>query len=227
LKAGAISGLILIKPQYLLLIPPFFLIAKNKGRFLKGYTLSTAILFFVSVAISGFGALILYPSFLLATEVPFFGSHPEHMFSLSPLIKAGVSRFGLADNISLPINFLLYAVFIYLFSRQTKSLGRDMLFIIATVASTAFAIHIVDHDLIIFLLPIYLLLAKAKEPSNKNSTIKKGYAIFLATALFLIPYLYIFDMGPLAAVFFLALSLYFLLAKGPYRVDVSENTDLA
>ncbi|MFV1917343.1 MAG: glycosyltransferase family 87 protein, partial [Patescibacteria group bacterium] len=52
--SGILSGLLLIKPQYIIALPFFFVLAKDKRRFLYGFGLSFILLLFLSIYLSGF-----------------------------------------------------------------------------------------------------------------------------------------------------------------------------
>jgi hypothetical protein len=167
-SAGALSGLLLVKPQLFLFIPFLFFAIAQKRDFIKGLFLSAFVMLLVNLYISGSAFLFDYSKFLLATEVYSLGSRPYQMFSLfgaAKLIFPSISNFLLVL-----INFALYAVVLYYFQKSSKKFSIEKAFVVGIILTILFSIHALSHDLVILLLPIFILLnyyrAAKKPPKN-------------------------------------------------------------
>ena len=155
--AGALFGLLLIKPHFFIFGLPFFLIlAKRKSHFLLGNFLTCLSLFLVSIRISGLDALMAYPSFLLATENIQFGTNTlslSSLYSLFSFLSIGIlSQFQL-----LLFNTVLWTVAVLIFMRRHLLIEFDFAFVVATAFMLVFAIHTQPQDLSMLLLPILIL----------------------------------------------------------------------
>lgn len=182
-KQGMVSGLLLIKPQYIVGLPFFLLLAKRKTPFVKGFIFSSSILFIISAYLSGLNSLLSYPSFLLSTEIGAFGSYISRMFSLSSALFniPEISKQGYI--FVLIISAVFYLVTLFLYKMRYKLVGFEKSFISATLFSLVFAIHTQLHDLSILLVPIFILLEKL----STKQTVKGSFMVYLAGVLFLLP----------------------------------------
>lgn len=176
---GLLSGMLFIKPQYIILAPFMFLLVKEKKRFLFGFLLSTSLLTAWSLYVSGINNLINYPLFVFNTENPAYGSISEDMFTIYPLILHLSSYLKVGRYIPVLINGLLYLLLFVYFVAKTEGCGVDKLFVSAILISVVLSVHALDHDLSILMLPIYILI-------NLGAKQTKLYS-FYAKILFLIP----------------------------------------
>ncbi len=152
-----IWGLILLKPQYLLATAFFFILAKNKRRFVLGFLLSAVILTGISIAISGIDVLVEYPRFLMFTENNDYGSPVLRMFNLVAVSRWFVSLFGFGYMAAIILLLIVYLVFLFLFNKAHKRLGVKQCFMIGVIFSLLFGIHVYDHDWSLLLLPMFFL----------------------------------------------------------------------
>lgn len=152
--AGLASGLLIIKPQYLLAVPLIHLIARDRTNYLKGFLLSLTVLFIVSVVLSK-GSYLHYPELILGTETAEYGSDPKAMMSLNALL----SHF-FETKIAHVINFLLYLVFLVYFFFVSGRNDLQLSFSVAVLLTLVFAVHVWDHDLVLLQLPLFILLGR-------------------------------------------------------------------
>ncbi len=155
-SAGLIIGLLLFKPQYLLITPFLFLLSKGKS-FLMGLIVSALVILAVSFLVSGFTGLAKYPHFIAATENPIYGSRIWHYYTLDSALK----MVGFGDK-SAVLNFFLYLTFFVLFVFRKKFLSFDRIFVFITLCAILFSVHSLTHDSAILLLPIFILMNQKK-----------------------------------------------------------------
>lgn len=153
--AGLLCGLLLFKPQYLTILPFLFLLTNNKQRFIFGILLSFLALLSISIWTSGLDTLLKYPSLVLSTETPFYGARAHQMFSLNTLLSS--PALSLSPFKIFIINGLLYLFFLLIFIKRHKSVSFDQSFASATIFSLLFAIHVLSQDLVLLLVPAYLM----------------------------------------------------------------------
>jgi len=184
--SGVISGLILIKFQYILVIPFLLFLVDNKKRFLQGFLASVFLIIFLSTAVSGPGFLADYFPFLIKTETTSFGSRPGQMFSLLPLL-------GMLPLISklpflhlLMINAVLYLGTLLIFMKRVKEVKFADAFAAATFFTIIFSIHTPLHDLSIIFVPILILLNSVV--GQRKEVLSR---VFIVVGLFFLPIIYL------------------------------------
>lgn len=214
--AGLVSGILLIKLQYLTIIPFLFFIAREKKQYLSGFFVAASILAVSSIYFAGVEALAGYPSFLLQTENASFGIRSQRMLTVNSTIFYLKPFFVSGYRYALYANSLLYLGALYLFSKRHKLVALDNSFSSAIVFSLLFAVHVLEHDLTVLLVPVLLLANMAKGGRREV----KGYYLFYALLLFLLPVIVIFIspvLGTITAVFVATTLLYpketFLIKK--------------
>lgn len=206
--AGVISGLLLIKPQYAISAPYFFILSGNKRDFLKGFLLVVLVLLFSTIFISGFDALLKYPSFLLLTENESFSGHSQRMFTLSSTLYYSLPLKLMSYKGALSLNALLYIIVYCVFIKKKKRINFDYAFASAVILSLLFAVHVLEHDLAILLVPVLLLINSALY--NKAINIK---LIIFASLLFLMPGVVLFVSPALGTFLTLGIGLVLLTKK--------------
>jgi heme/copper-type cytochrome/quinol oxidase subunit 4 len=197
--AGIFSGLVLIKPQYAVSFPFFLLLAKNKGKFISGFLLTFGVILIAAVLLSGVESLSQYPSFLLATENASFGQRSQRMFTLSSTVFYNFPAQPLSYLDTLYINAFLYLGVFYLFIKRYKNLSLDYAFSGATIFSLLFAVHVLEHDLAILLVPVFLLM--------------KSNELVFASLLFVLPLIVLIISPALGSVMAIIIALFLLLKK--------------
>ena len=181
-EVGILSATLLIKPQFIVAIPFLILLVKRKKEFLLWFLISILILFLLSFLMVGPKALSDYLPYLLLTENPEFGNRANQMFSLHAAISYLFFKSNLTNLYSLIINFALYTYSLYLFSKRVSKMRLKTAFIIVIFLTLVFSVHVLSHDLILLLLPIFIIL---------NDTLKvgkwKGDLLAFALFLFVLP----------------------------------------
>ena len=181
-EVGILSATLLIKPQFIVAIPFLILLVKRKKEFLLWFLISILILFLLSFLMVGPKALSDYLPYLLLTENPEFGNRANQMFSLHAAISYLFFKSNLTNLYSLIINFALYTYSLYLFSKRASKMRRKTAFILVIFLTLVFSVHVLSHDLILLLLPIFIIL---------NDTLKagkmKGELLIFTLFLFVLP----------------------------------------
>ena len=154
--AGVFTGILFLKPQYLLIAPFVFFMIKDRQKYLQGLLVSALFFLVVNLVISG-RALLDYPAFLVATEKISYGSRPYQMFTLYGLFKTSPFVRNISDWGLIGINFFIYTLTLFLFSRKIRPAEINKGFIIATLFTILFSVHALTHDLILLLVPILIL----------------------------------------------------------------------
>ena len=206
--AGVISGFLFLKPQYIVAVPFFLLLAKKRPVFLKGFIIVFLILILSTFLISGPDALLKYPSFLLLTENESFSGHTQRMFTLSSTLYYNPPIKFMSFKAVLILNALLYFLFYYIFIRKYKQIEFSLAFASATIFSLLFAVHVLEHDLAILLVPIMLLINSALYNIARNIKF-----IIFASLLFLMP-LIVLLVSPVAGTLLSFTAAFILLSKG-------------
>lgn len=208
LLAGILSGLLIIKVQYLIMLPFLYFLSKNKSRYLSGVFLSLVLITLVNVSLVGAQPLLGYPSFVLNTEVPSFGNRAYQMFSLHAAASYLFFDSNLNNYFGLLINTGGYLAALALFLKRLKKIEFSSAYIAAVVLSATFAAHVLSHDLMLLIVPIFILLNRELE----KKTIDKE-KIFLAALLFATPALVVTKAAFLGGFLLLAISIYVMVPR--------------
>ena len=155
--SGILSGLLFLKIQYILFIPFIFVLSKTKKMYLKGLFLSTTIIFLLSILIFGPNFFYNYPSFLIKTENPIFGSRTQDMVTFYATL-ARIKPFSINQaSFLILINMVFYALSLFLFYRILKRLNFGEAFVFGLVSTLVFSVHAIDYDLSLLIIPILIL----------------------------------------------------------------------
>lgn len=203
--AGIASGVLLIKPQYLLFVPFLFFLIRGKRKFIEGLLISSILIILVNISISGLGELLKYPSFIVGTETINYGSRPYHMFTLYGLLKLVPFISSLPAWFLIVLNFVLYGVILFIFAKKVKKFSLDKGVVMGIIFTILFSVHALVHDLSLLLIPILILLNFV----NSEGIKKVGFK-FLIAILYFLPII-IFTGNTLAGVVTLFLVGYYLL----------------
>ena len=200
--AGLLSGLLLLKPQTIL-ITPFLYFYEKKINYLLGLILSTTALLLVSLVIVGPDVLASYFTFLELTENSFYGSRPFHMFSLFASLK---TLFPLMSNKF----FYFVNAFFYLTSLVVLIKRRPKFndfFLLAVIITLILSTHSLVHDLIILLIPISILLRKyLKKPTSSLKV--------LIIILYALPLVVLFGNTTFASFILAGVAFYMFISLG-------------
>lgn len=198
-KTGLLTGFLLIKLQYLVIFPFVYFLIKDKKQFFFGFFISSLFVLIGSIYISGIGFFEEYLRMLILTENPLYGTKNTSMFSLFSSLSQIIST--TKQNLLL-LNLGLYLIVIWIFYTKHRRLSLGINFTILTLLTLVFCIHGGDVDLVLLLLPIWLLIDAIR--SSKKIEFEKAFVIFilifstLAFVLkisFIIPFLFLLSVA--------------------------------
>jgi hypothetical protein len=155
--AGLVTGLILVKPHFLILLPYSFLIAKDRKKFTIGFSISAVVLLLIGLPRMGFYYWD-YLKFLLASEGEFYGTNPRLMSSFSNIF----SYISPQHFTILNILFFLIAnppALLY-FNKNNKHNIPEINYIAITLLVSSMALHSFIYDYIIIFYPMVYLYRK-------------------------------------------------------------------
>lgn len=205
LLVGTMAGLVLIKFQFITLIPFLLILAKEKKQFLKGFITVSLMIIFLSVSLTEGRGILNYINFLSLTENPDLGSRYFHMFSLTSGIAFLYPHFLMFKELLLVINGSIYFLVLILFKKRFNIIGYDLAFASLIIFSLAFSTHTLSHDLVLLLIPIFILLERK--------------LTLVAVILFIIPWI-ILSGGTFLAPFVLLLIGFYILFQ---KVNISTS----
>lgn len=191
--AGCLLALGLFRFQIVLPIALLFLLWR-RWRFCIGFTLSSAALFLLSVAMVGWSGVKAYSNLLLAythrvgSEADFsilIRVPPIHMPNLRGLISA-LHHFHLPDAFLTVMTLAASLAMLYLAAR-TPAKGSLM---IAIPAATLVSYHFLVHDMSVLLLP--MVVAMDKFIRFEGTSDPRRWIFRSAALLFAVPLLQIF-----------------------------------
>lgn len=180
---GICTALLLIKPQYMVFAPFIYLLTNGKKKYLLGFFATLLVLLLVSILLVGLEGLKNYPSFVLATENPVFGNRANQMFSLHAVVSNLLFDSNLASIQSLIFSFFGFTIVFYLFLKRYQKLSLNLSFALIILLSLLFSAHVLSHDLILLLIPIFILLDKA----YKKKKASRHFLLIFVLILFVIP----------------------------------------
>src|SRR3990172_899116 len=189
-EVGILSAALLIKPQFVIAIPFLILLVKRKKEFFIWFLGTSLFLFLASLLMAGPRALLDFLPFALSTENPEFGNRAYQMFSMHAVISYLFFKSNLTNLYSLIINFAAYIFSIYLFSKRVSKMRFKLAFIIVIFLTLVFSVHVLSHDLILLLLPIFIILNDTLKAGkiNKFVLVKiKGELLIFTLFLFVLP----------------------------------------
>jgi hypothetical protein len=188
-ETGILSAVLLIKPQYVFAIPFFLLLVKEKRQFLQGFFITTFSLLLISLLLVGHKALFDYLPFMLSTENPDFGNRAQQMFSFHSAISYLFFKSNLSSIYPFILNSGAYILFLYLFKKRKSKISIKTAFILIVFLTLLFSLHVLNHDLVLLILPIFILLDSSLKERGR---IEVGRLI-TPILIFILPSLSIFD----------------------------------
>lgn len=204
--SGILSAFLLIKFQYLTMVPMFFLLSGKKRKFLIGFLVTFSILALININLVGLDTIIEYPHFLSSTETGGFGSRPVEMFSLGSFLLM-LSKGSISFSDLLISNLLVYLFMLWIFYKNLKKVKFNDLFIFIILTSLFFGIHVLDHDLMILLVPIYILINE-----YFKSRKEKGLLI-ISIVLFMLPFTVFINAAFIFASLLIMIAFYMIIPK--------------
>lgn len=189
--AGAILALGLFKPHLVLPCFVIVLIARRSGRFLAGFAAVAALLGVISLAISGAGALLAYPGFVInLSRVRLAGYHPAAMANWRGLISLVTPPSPLQTAMliagSLLLLWLAVAGFAPSLATPQNRAAFDLGFSNLVAVTLLVSYHLSPHDLTLLLIPLALIARHLREFGISRDPVR-SVLLLLALALFLPP----------------------------------------
>jgi len=159
---GVLTAALLFKPQYVFAIPFLLLLIKKKKQFLLWFFITTLSLLLISLFLVGPKALFDYFPFILSTENPDFGNRAQQMFSLHATLSHLIFASKLSNFYPFLLNSGVYLLFLYLFKKRMPKMTKKTSFIFVILSTLIFSLHVLNHDLVLLILPILILLEKGR-----------------------------------------------------------------
>jgi Glycosyltransferase family 87 len=211
-EGGAWLALGLIKFQ--LAIPvALILMTRKRWRFAAGFLAGGGALFLISIAISGIGALVAYPRFLLNLgRISIGGVHPNAMANLRglcALVFAATPRAGQAALLLVSLVVVLVALDGW---RKATGPGSAELAISSTVlAAVLVSYHANPHDLVLLLIPLAVTAVHLHRTHAARSS-TRWFALLITALVLALPPVYLWSLhvhqfAPLAVPIILLLGL--------------------
>ena len=201
--AGCVLALGLFKPH--LVLPCFVIIflVSRSWKFVGGFAAVAALLFVISVAISGWRALLAYPSFVVNLgRVQLAGYHPQAMANWRGLLSLLMRSSRLETAVLVVGSVLLLWLAITAWRRLNSTArstttdaatGFNLAFASAILATLLVSYHLSPHDLTILLLPISLAVGELRRRGLRKKPLDIVQAIILLFLFF--PPLYVITLG--------------------------------
>lgn len=226
LPAGIISGLILLKPQFIIVLPFFLLLSSKKRKYIIGLFISLSLLFLINVAISGWSWLAQYPAFTLLTESSLYGSYFWHPYTFTTVVDLLLGISSSTNLLIFGLNTFFYFTFLIYFITLANKKSFEINFTLALLAMILFSVHALSHDLTILLAPIFILLDQACVVRGMQKRIR----LFISTILYVlmlflvIPEIFLgrFNFG----CFFLLLILFLLIRLSKSTVSHQHQSQI-
>jgi hypothetical protein len=213
--SGVFSGFLLIKPQYIIAVPFFLMLSKEKRRFLTGFLATSFVIMLSSLLLSGFESILKYPSFLILSENEFFAGNSQRMLTIGSTLHYGLFEGVFNFRKVLYLNFALYILIFVIFLARYRKARLDLSFAAATIFSLLFAVHVLEHDLSILLVPALITL---------DTGLRYGLRelhLILTTLIFILP-LIVLIVSPLAGTFIALFIAVFLLSQEKMKRSLSD-----
>lgn len=181
---GFFSCLLFLKPQYLIAVPFFLILAKNKRKFMLGFLSLFLVLISLSIFIVGWSNFLHYPSYLINSEGAESGSKAAEIFTLYAALKILPLTKILDPFLLLSLNAIFYLLALILFFRNSEKIGLDNSFISLTLFTIFFSVHSLAYDLSLLLIPLFILISRfsGKGDFRLNSDLFSAFLIFTIPA---------------------------------------------
>jgi len=196
---GILSVLLILKLQYIILIPFLFLIVKDKKSFLKGLSISfIGMLMLDSLLYRGF-YLVEYLKFLALSEKDVLGTNLEKLVSISVIFNI----FKASSTVIVTTLALLYGSFLIFIEKSKQKISLEIIYSLMILFIVFINYHTAMVDLIFLLIPIILLYMTSIKENNTKAKIT-------AISLFLIPWLTAIELHALIPVIGILASIYLI-----------------
>jgi hypothetical protein len=198
--AGLTTGLLLIKPQYLLIFPFMLLLVDSKKKYISGFLLLSGLILLISLFVVGPYSLYKYPAFLLETESVSFGSRPWQMFTFYSLLRKVPLLNSLNLYWILIINLFFYLISFVVYIKKHTRLPFDINFSNALILTIVFSVHALVHDISLLFIPFLIFIKLFGRMKSKQSRILLSLSILV---IWLVPFVNYVNLAYLSSLVFL------------------------
>lgn len=205
LLVGVWSSLLLIRPHNLLFLPFLYFMVKKRKDYIVGLVVSSVVFLILNLLVANYSVLMQIPQFSLSVEYAAFGNRAYHLASVYFMIMHIFPSFVQATIIAL--NLVLYIIFLIVFIIKRKYFTQAENFFVALLIALLFSIHVLSHDLLPLLIPMYLLIREQNSKMNEN--LRK---IILLT-LFLAPIFIVLRIAVFTVFLLMLILIYYLFLK--------------
>ena len=177
--SGLATSLLVVKPQYLLFTPFALKLSVNKKNYLQGFIAGIIIFILINTIISKGNIRLFmdYPKFIFSTESSMFGSRPNQMYTFYGLGNFYLPRID--NSILLGANLFFYALVVgYVHIKKKINWNINKIFTLGIAATILFSVHVLTHDLMILLLPVFIIISSETKPC-----LSKSWLILLLTGV--------------------------------------------
>ncbi len=160
LLAGLVVGFVLLKPQFLIIIPMLVvLFSKDKKvkSLLIGIVSSLAVLVVLNIGLYGIGFLTTYPKFLFLSESVSYGTNVLLNYNLSSSLSLLISNSTYLKVTTVIVNLLLYGAVLLTLAKKNEYINKDLAFAAIVFFTPLINLHTMPVDIVVFLLPLYLV----------------------------------------------------------------------
>lgn len=206
--SGVLLSFLLLKIQYVVIIPYFLIIVKKKKEFIYGLVAGLLALLFIDCLIYKGFYLPDYIRFLFVTEDPLMGTDMSKLLNFTSIFW----NFGFGKDLILIVNltiYLLSLVLVYLFSKR-REVG--VLISVAIIFSLALNFHVNAVDLIFLLIPMFYFSGK-----------KDMMSVTAVILLFLIQFLTFLSRGWITGLVLLFIGVFLLLQQDFQKITSNRE----
>jgi hypothetical protein len=168
-KAGFVSALLFIKPNFFIAIPLILAILKNKKaifQFLSSFISTFIVLLAVNIGLYGPNFLNEYIPYLLKSENIDYGTNIASNMNISGLVASLLGN-KYSVFLSILITFITYILVAVVLYKEREKLIFDKLFLLLILAVPILNLHTMISDLAIYIIPLSLMLDTYK--TNKEA----------------------------------------------------------
>lgn len=169
--AGIIASFLLIKVQYLIFVPYFFLMAKDKVKFAKNFLVCFVAWIFINSLVYGVNFVTDYPKFLMKSENMALGTSVNQNYNLFSL-----NQFHWPTETIYPIVIVLYLISLYFIYKSTS---LDKQICCSVFLSLGLNRHTMGTDQLLLVIPLFILLKTFPFKKQKISALIFAVLFFL------------------------------------------------
>ncbi len=206
--AGLMTGLLIVKIQYLVSAPILFVLAENKKDFLKGFLISCILLFSVNLLLARNFFLPHYLQFIFAVQKPEFGARPQEMFTFYSSLEQLSAFAQFPKSVLISLNFGFYLLSLVLIALSAKRISLDISYAAVVICSMIFSIHGLNYDYSLVIVPVFILLNRLY-----NRSTAFDYEKIITLLLLVLPILFVVNRALYVSFFLLGILIFLIYGK--------------